>query len=345
MTEPVTVPVTEPVTVPAGPVDVHGHAMPLPVLQWLADVGRADLARAEERVVVLDSEVSGVASGAPIPLAASMTDPALRVSELDGLGIAAQAVSLPPFLMASCSRDEQLVTELVRRGNDALAAYSRHDARLLPLGLVPLGFDGAAAEALRCLDDLGMTGIAIGSRGAAADLDATVNDALWEVLAQRRTFVLLHPSAVPDPARVADFWFPQLLGYPLETAIAAGRLIFSGTLDRHPLTLCLAHGGGCLPALRGRLDMGWSRKPQARTIERRPSSVLRTLFYDTAVFDPQLLARLVEDVGASQVLLGTDHPFDLAETDPIGLLDAARLLPEDRYAVAEGNARRLLGIV
>ena len=326
----------------AGPIDVHGHAMPWGVLRWLEEVGLADLAGADERVVRIDSVVSGVGPGAPLPLAPSMTDATRRLAELDELGLAAQAVSLPPFLMASRAVDGDLVREVVQRGNDALADYCAHDDRLLALGLVPIGFEGAADEARRCLDDLGMAGMAMGSRGAGVDLDHAVNDDVWDLLGERRAFVLLHPSATPDPARMADYWFPQLVGYPMETAIAAARLVFSGTLVARPFALCLAHGGGCLPALRGRLDMGWSRKPQARTIDRPPSEAFRELYYDTAVFDPVLLARLVEDVGASQVLLGTDHPFDLAELDPLGFVGSARLTDAERSAVLEDNARRLL---
>jgi aminocarboxymuconate-semialdehyde decarboxylase len=329
-------------TIPAGPVDVHGHAMPWGVLRWLEECGLADLSGAEDGVVRIDSVVSGVGPGAPLPLAPSMIDAGLRVAELDTLGLAAQAISLPPFLMASRSVDGELVREVAQRGNDALAAYCARDDRLLALGLVPVGVEGAADEARRCLDDLGMAGIAIGSRGAGLDLDNAVNDELWDLLGERRSFVFLHPSATPDPARLADFWFPQLVGYPMETAIAAARLVFSGTLADRPFALCLAHGGGCLPALRGRLDLGWSRKPQAHTIDRAPSEAFRELYYDSAVFDPVLLARLVEDVGASQVLLGTDHPFDLAEQDPLGFVGSARLTADERHAVLEANARLLL---
>ena len=329
-------------TLPPGPIDVHGHAMPLGVLRWLEEGGLADLSGVADRVVRIDSVVSGVGPGAPLPLAPSMTEPALRVAELDAMGLAAQAISLPPFLMASRCVDVGLVREVVRRGNDALAEYCAHDPRLLALGLVPLGFEGAAEEARRCLDDLGMSGVALGSRGGGVDLDADVNDELWSFLGARRAFAFLHPSAVPDPARLADFWFPQLIGYPMETAIAAARLVFSGTLADRPVALCLAHGGGCLPSLRGRLDIGWSRKPQAHTIDVPPSEVFGTLYYDTAVFDPVLLERLVADVGASQVLLGTDHPFDLAEQDPLGFVGSTRLTHDERHAVLEANARRLL---
>ena len=326
-------------------IDVHGHAMPRPVLDWLAESGRADLTSLHEGSVHIDSEVSGVGAGSPIPLAPSMTDPALRITELDDLRLDAQAISLPPFLMASRSVDIDLVFELVARGNDALADYCSYEpTRLLPLGSVPLGWPGAAGEARRCLDQLGMRGIAIGSRGGGLELDDPVHDELWDFLGERRAFVFLHPSAVPDPARLADFWLPQLAGYPMETAIAAARLIFSGTLVDRPFALCLAHGGGCLPGLRGRLDMGWERKPQAHTSETPPGEVLRSLYYDTAVYDEVALRRLVEDVGATQVLIGTDHPFDLRELDPVGFVERTDLGAEATDLLLHANARRLLDL-
>jgi aminocarboxymuconate-semialdehyde decarboxylase len=155
---------------------------------------------------------------------------------------------------------------------------------------------------------------AAGARGR--DLDDPVNDELWALLSERETFVFLHPSGVPDPHRQADFWLPQLVGYPMETALAVARLVFGRVLERHPLNLCLAHGGGCLPALRGRLDMGWDRKEVAHTTTVPPSAFTDRLYYDTAVFSNVLLRRLVEDVGTDHVLLGTDHPFELGDRAP-----------------------------
>ena len=326
-------------------IDIHGHAMPLPVLTWLEGQGLADLSSFSDAIVRIDPTVSGVGPGAPLPLAPSMTDAGLRLDELDALGLAAQAVSVPPFLMASTSTDPALVRSVAQRGNDALVDYCDADrSRLLPLGFVPVGLPGAVDEAQRCLDELGMPGLAIGSRGAGRDLDDAVNAELWAFLAERRAFVFLHPSAVPEPARLAPFWFPQLVGYPMETAIAAARLVFSGTVGDGRVALCLAHGGGCLPSLRGRLDMGWDRKPQAHTVEQLPSELFASLYYDTAVFDTVALRRLVEDVGSSQVLLGTDHPFDLRELDPVGFVTAANLTDADATAVLSGNARRLLNL-
>ena len=327
-------------------VDVHAHAMPLEVLQWLADQGLADLSRVAENVVVLDPRISGVGRGAPLPLARSMHDPAVRLAEMDATGVDVELVSLPPFLFATTCDDQDLVAEVVRRGNDALAAYcATAPDRLVPLGSVPLGWPGSDAEARRCLDELGFAGIAIGSKGAGRDLDDEVNAPLWQLLSERQVFTFLHPSGVPDPKRLADFWFPQLVGYPMETAIAAARLAFGGVLERTPLVLCLAHGGGCLGDLRSRLDMGWERKPVAHTTSLPPSQLFDRLFYDTAVFDPAALRHLVETVGAGQVLLGTDHPFDLAEKDPVRFVRSAGLDEAVVESILGARVKGLLGDV
>jgi aminocarboxymuconate-semialdehyde decarboxylase len=337
-----------PVTVPTsdvGALDVHAHAMPLPLLQRLADRGLADLAEVPTGIVRLDPRVSGVGPRAPLPLARSQYDVDVRLSEMDEVGVHRHAVSLPPFLFASTADDEKLATGVVAQGNEDLATYVA-DApdRLLGLGSVPLGWPGAAAEARRALDDLGMAGIAIGSRGGGRDLDDPVNDDLWALLSERSTFVLLHPSGVPDAHRQKDYWLPQLVGYPMETALAVARLVFGRVLERSPLNLCLAHGGGCLPSLRGRLDMGWERKDVARTTAVPPSDFTDRLYYDTAVFSPVLLRRLVEDVGAGHVLLGTDHPFELGDPAPLETVRALGLDEADERRILRDNAAELLGL-
>jgi aminocarboxymuconate-semialdehyde decarboxylase len=345
-------PAAPPVAVTAGEasaetsaIDVHAHAMPLPLLQRLADRGLADLAGVPEGIVWLDPRVTGVGPRAPLPLARSQYDVEVRLSEMDAVGVQRHAVSMPPFLFCSTAEDEDFATTIVGQGNDELATYvSDAPDRLLGLGSVPLGWPGATEEARRALDDLGLDGIAIGSRGGGRDLDDPVNDDLWALLSERSTFVFLHPSGVPDPHRQADFWLPQLVGYPMETALAVARLVFGRVLERFPLNLCLAHGGGCLPALRGRLDMGWERKDVARTTAQPPSEFTDRLYYDTAVFNRTLLRRLVEDVGADHVMLGTDHPFELGDFTPLDTVRSLDLDPVATRAILWDNAAGLLGL-
>jgi aminocarboxymuconate-semialdehyde decarboxylase len=301
-----------------GPVtDVHAHALPRDLLAWLEERGLADLSDLEAGVVRIDPTVSGVGRGAPIPVPRAQYDVATRIHDLDDMGVDVQLVSLPPFVTCSGSADQELVWDVTRRGNDTLVEMLAGEAhRQRPLGFVPLGVKGAAEEAVRCLDELGCAGVALGTHGLGAELDDPGHEDLWALLAERDVFTFIHPNAVPGGDRFGAYWLPQLAGFPAETALAVSRLVMGGVLERHSLTICLAHGGGCLPALQGRLDLGWSRKEVARQIVDRPSEHLARLYYDSAVFSPTLLRRLVEDFGPDHVLLGTDYPFELADTDP-----------------------------
>jgi aminocarboxymuconate-semialdehyde decarboxylase len=324
--------------------DVHAHAMPMPLLTWLAENGLAEIQTALD-IVQLAPQISGVGPGTPLPLARSQYDVDARLPEMDEAGVSRHAVSLPPFLFCSTSDDGELVRSVIRRGNEELAAYVAQSAdRLVALGSVPVGWLGAAEEARYCLENLGMAGVVIGSRGGGADLDAPVNEDLWELLAHQQTFIFLHPSGVPDPHRQRDFWLPQLVGYPMETALSASRLVYGGVLERHDLRICLAHGGGCLPSLRGRLDLGWRRKDVAHTTTQPPSELIGRFYYDTAVFSTRLLRRLIEDFGVDHVLLGTDFPFELADREPVQGVSRLELGEKETRAILWDTAAGLLGV-
>src|ERR1700689_2747464 len=164
-------------------VDVHAHAMPMPLLSWLADLGLADVSGAADEVIRLDSRVSGVGDRVPLPLARSQHDAGVRLAEMDEVGVSHHAVSMPPFLFCSTAEDGDLVRDVVARGNTDLAAYvAGGQGRLLALGSVPLGWPGAAEQARRCLDELGMAGIAIGSRGGGGGLDDSGEEEVWGML-------------------------------------------------------------------------------------------------------------------------------------------------------------------
>ena len=117
-------------------------------------------------------------------------------------------MSLPPFLFASTADERRLVAEVAKRGNDALADYiAGAPDRLLGLGHVALGWPDAVSEAQRCVDELGMAGLAIGTRGGGHDLDSAVNEDFWEFVGERRVFVFVHPSGcLMGPASATTTW-------------------------------------------------------------------------------------------------------------------------------------------
>src|SRR4051812_9599156 len=138
-------------------VDVHAHAMPMPLLRRLEERGLAELPGASPSIVRLDPRVSGIAPGVPLPLARSQYEVSDRLTEMDAAGTSHHAVSLPPFLFASTADDHGFVAGIVAQGNDHLADFvALAPGRLVGLGSVPLGWPGAAEEARRCLDELGM---------------------------------------------------------------------------------------------------------------------------------------------------------------------------------------------
>lgn len=324
-------------------IDAHAHVMPLGILEHLESEGRADLSDLTRGRLRIDEEISGVSEGNVIPFVPEQYDPDMRRTARRRAGIAGEAVSVPPFLFASESRDADLVMDLTRSSNDALHDYvASAGPDVHALYVVPVGHPDAVAEARRCMDELGGAGVTIGSYGLGMELDAPVNEPLWAHLAERAVFTSLHPSRASGAERLRDYHLLQLFGYPVETALAASRLIFSGVLDRHDVQICLAHGGGCLLGLGPRLDLGWQRKAVARTSELTPRSYLDRFFYDTAVFDQRALQELVNRVGPDRVLLGTDYPFDLADNDPLESVLALDVDDEARRAITSGNLRRLL---
>ena len=139
----------------------------------------------------------------------------------------------------------------------------------------------------------------------------------------------------------------NVIGNPLDTTIALSHLIFDGTLDRFPaLKICAAHGGGYLPSYAARSDHGCLTFPNScnKTLKKHPSEYLKQLYFDSLVFTPEGLRHLVAEVGASQIVLGTDYPYPWMSTAVEHVLATPGLSDADREAILGGNAAKLLKI-
>ena len=158
--------------------------------------------------------------------------------------------------------------------------------------------------------------------------------------------VSIHPCYSGKPPPFQDYYMKNLTGNPLATATAASRLILSGFLDRHPrLKIILVHAGGFMPYQIGRLDHGFNvRQETSAHIQKRPSEYLRRFYFDTITHAPAPLAFLVDLVGEDRVILGTDIPFDMADTDFSRIIEQAQLPPNATTAIESGNARELFNL-
>ena len=201
-------------------------------------------------------------------------------------------------------------------------------------------FSSAVTELARAVNELGMRGVEIATNINGVELDAPELDPFWEQAERLKIPILIHPHYVAGADRKREYHLLNLIGNPTETALAGARLLFGGVLERYPdLRIILSHGGGALPHLIGRLRHGHAARPEAKLRASAPIEHLRRLYYDTIVFDAGVLRHIVETVGASQVVLGTDYPFDMSEPQPVEFVRNAGLAPEDVDTIlANGDA-------
>ena len=279
-----------------------------------------------------------------------LTDPASRIEGMDRMGIDIQGLStfVSEYFYWAPARNG---AESARIQNDNLAAAAAaYPDRFVALGAtVPLqDVDLAIAEMDRAVDQLGFKGLQIGGTVDGANLDEPRFRPFWAAVEAKGIPVILHPNGYPESQRLGDYFLVNCIGNPLETMVAATRLIFSGLFEEHPgIKLVLAHGGGYLPFYASRADHTWKVRPETRSRipDHPPSHYLRMLHFDTVVYQPRYLRHLVEVVGVDHVLLGTDYPFDMSETDPLALIAATEgLSAADRAAIRSGNAARVYGI-
>ena len=238
--------------------------------------------------------------------------------------------------------------ERCRVQNGGLAALrAAHSDRVSVLGTVPLRDPEVAANELEALMAAGFAGVEIAASVNGTYLGDERFAPFWAAAEASGALVFVHPTTRGFADAVfEDFYLWNLVGNPMETTIAAAHLVLAGVLERHPrLRVLLAHGGGALPALRGRLRHGWSFQPHARArLTEDPEASLRRLYYDTVTHDPAVLRELVAFAGAEHVLLGSDYPFDMADATPVQTVAAAGLSAEEERAVLGGSAARLLGL-
>jgi len=243
--------------------------------------------------------------------------------------------SLPPAQGAAWSRLQ----------NEALAAALRQaPGAHRGLATVPLQDPAVAAAELRvAVQELGLRGAMVDPNALGRPLGDVGFDPFWKAAADLAAPVVLHPFLLEAVERFGRHYLHNLVGYPLETTLAAASLILGGTLDRFPgLAVVLVHGGGFLPYHIGRFDRAHETRPEARVNDAGlPSRYLRRFLYDTLVQRPEALRYLVQLVGHDRVMLGSDHPFWMGDPDPLRVVRDADLDPATRAAIFGENAAHI----
>ncbi len=282
-------------------------------------------------------------------LADKLTDPGRRLADMDRMGVDIQALSVAPPQFYYWT-DPALGRRLARLQNDHLAELvaGRPD-RFVGLGTVPLqDVEAAISELEYCVTQLDLRGVEICTNVNGLDLDGARFRPFFAKAAELDVVVLLHPHGFSSGERLTDYYLINVVGNPLDTTIAATRMISGGLLEALPtVKLCFVHGGGYLPFYASRMDHSWRERPEGsqHITERPPSSYLRQVYVDCLVYDEAHLAFLVQQMGSGQVVIGTDYPYDMGDPTAAALVDGMTSLPDaERAAILGGTAARLLKI-
>ncbi|MCA8036566.1 amidohydrolase [Burkholderia arboris] len=279
------------------------------------------------------------------PLPMKFIDVDARLADMDASGVDVQALSLS--VPMAYWGDRPFNAKLARAWNTAASrVHQQHPARFVVLATLPMLDAADAIDELERASTLpGVRGVYMGTNIDNRDLDDPRFAPVFARIEQLGLPVFLHPQQTVGGTRLGDFYLSNLLGNPFDTAIAASHLILGGVLDRHPaLHVTLPHAGGALPILVGRLDAGWTVRPETRRLAHKPSSYLRRFSYDTVSHSGPVLSFLIENVGIDRLVLGSDYCFDMGYAQPVRFLDRLDLPDDQRAMVLGGNAGRLLRI-
>ncbi|APW40896.1 aminocarboxymuconate-semialdehyde decarboxylase [Rhodoferax koreense] len=269
-----------------------------------------------------------------------------RLDDFAGMGLSQQAISPMPELLSYWMSAED-AGPLLRYLNEQIAAMvAESGGRLIGMGAVPLqDIDKAIAELRYVTQTLGFAGVEIGSNVNGTPIGDPRFLPFFEACEALDAAVFVHALKPAGMDRlVGPAPLQQVLAYPTEVGLAAASVITGNLLVHRPrLRIAFSHGGGTLASLLPRLHKGWGVFPAVRDqLQRDPIEQARQLFYDTLVFDPLTLRHLAAQFGSSQLMAGTDYPFNFHDAAPLAHIEAAFDDVATVAALAHGNARRFL---
>jgi aminocarboxymuconate-semialdehyde decarboxylase len=274
-----------------------------------------------------------------------------RIKLMDAEGIDVAALSINPNFWDQAERD--LAAQVVKVQNEKLAELcAKTPDRFVALASVALAYPDLAAEQLdTAVKKLGLRGALVGGSVNGMELSDPKLNPFWAKAEELGVVIFIHPQGTPEleaSGRLKGAGaLDNVIGNPLETTIALSHLILEGTLDRYPgLKICGAHAGGYLPSYSHRMDAMCANRPDVCPValKKKPSEYLKQIYIDTLIFTPEGLRHLIAEVGASQIVIGTDYPFPWTVTEVDDILNFPGLSDAERIEMLGGTASKLLGI-
>jgi aminocarboxymuconate-semialdehyde decarboxylase len=327
-------------------IDVHAHVIPGEFPKYLGSVvpsGWPSMAPAHEchRHVMIDGKNYRTVSD-------KCWTTSRRLADFQDMGLTMQAISPMPELLSYWMKPAD-GAQLVRFLNEQIATMVHESGgQLIGMGAVPLQDVSLAIDALHHMKtSLGLRGVEIGSNINGVVMGDPQFDPFFEACVALDMPVFVHALRPTGMDRLlGPAPLQQVLAYPTDVGLAAASVLTGNLMTRYPtLRLAFSHGGGTLAMLLPRLQQAMSVFPALKdSVLRSPVAQARELYYDTLVFDTPTLQHLVQTFGASQLMIGTDYPFNFHDQHPITRIHDAGFDAATVDQLTHANARRFLGI-
>jgi aminocarboxymuconate-semialdehyde decarboxylase len=278
----------------------------------------------------------------------AMTDVALRLEDMDRVGIDVEVVSLSTPNVFFAGAEHQ--PEIARLVNDAYAELiARHPARFKGFASIPMDDpDAALSELHRAIDELKLNGVILLSNIGGKPLTSPEYRPFFAEANRMKLCILLHPMLPANTEPFREYVLGPLVGFMFDTTLAVARMCFDGMLRDFPdIRWIVGHLGGAVPYLMERLDNGWRDFPECRArIDELPSAYLKKLYYDTVNFKSHMLTMARNMLGADHMLMGSDYPHLLGSIDrAVSSIEGLEISEEEKRRIFEGTAMSILNNV
>jgi predicted TIM-barrel fold metal-dependent hydrolase len=310
-------------------IDVHAHCVIPDGAKLLGNSGPPATVRGAEEAVI---------------------DMKTRLAAMDAQAVDIEVLSINPNWYG---RDRDLAAQIVKIQNEKLAELvaSKPDRFAAFASLTLQAPDLAVQELETAVKKQGLKGAAIGGNVAGEAFSDAKFHPVWAKAEELGVSLFIHPQGVPELNKTlaGNGWLTNSIAFPVETTIALSHLIFEGTFDRFPkLKVIAAHGGGFLPSYADRSDHACLVNPRACDpeikLKKAPTEYLKQIWFDSLLFTPEALRHLAAQVGAGQLVLGSDYPFPW-QLQPVDHIFASTSFSDDEKADILGRtAAKLLGI-
>jgi aminocarboxymuconate-semialdehyde decarboxylase len=322
-------------------IDCHAHLVPPELLAAI----RKDAAKFPHARLIDDggSLAFSFAGAKPTrPVSKPLSDIAARVAWMAKQGIDKQVVGgwVDMFGYELPGAEGEAWSRLT---NDCLMAAAKAEPRFVPLATVPLGDGARAASVLKAAIGAGFAGVMIGTlpRGVGSTLDHADLDTFWQAADETGALIHIHPSFDAGDVRVNDFGLANGLGRITDAAVAVARLISAGHVAKYKnMKFFAPMGAAALPFVLGRLKLNHALTPGIGD----PVAALAAIYTDTILHDARVLKFVIEMMGAERIMMGSDMPFPIGDTEPAKIVATAGLTPAQTASITGGLAARLFKI-